>query len=404
MKSSIQILNDIQDIDEKVKTLSDKFNASEGGEQAAIHDSIVELNGRSAVLKEQLNDVLAEEQKIRDAGGAPIVAHHEKKPAVMDAATAYLGTRAEFDKAGGIQCRYGIKQNVSGMFRDAADTTHQFALETPTKKSYNLPENIIELPMGVIDTLAKGTTDSNLDYMVPGAFTNNAGLWTPGEVKAESDEKWERDQANLFTVAHHIPISKQTANHYGQLRSLISNDLMTGLRMKEAAYCLNLDNGAGEQGILKKPIQKYTAKKGEKFYSSVRRMVTASWMATGFRPDTVALHPLVREQLDLEQLSDGAYMNLVINNSLWALPVVEDVNLVDVTGEGDAQATTYSALVYNRTSATWYTSEADALTIGYVNDQFTRNEFTLLAEGEHLITVQRPKSFVFLADAITPGK
>lgn len=401
MKSSIQIHNEIQTLGEAIAKDSTAFNVATGDEQAAIHDRIVSNQGRMAALNEQLSDALKAEDEIRAQGGAPKVAEHAK-PKVVDATTAFLGTRAEFDERGGIQSMYGAKFNLSGAVRNAADATHQFSLATPAKTDYTLPGNIIEMPMGVIDTLAKGTTDSDLTYMVQGEFTNNAALWSPGTVKPESDESWKSDTANLFWVAHHIPISRHTASHYGQLQSIISTELLTGLKIKEAAYALNLDDGSGKKGILKKTgVQKYAigtagAKKGENFYDSVRRAMYASWRATGLRPDYVAVHPLALVELDLKKLSDGQYMQLVINNKIWSLPVVEDINL-----EETADTTTkYGALVYNHNAATWYTSEADSLIMGYVNDQLTRNEYTLLAEGEHLFTVQRPASFVHIADAI----
>ena len=397
-KSSIQIQNEIVALNGAIAEQSVAFNAANGDEQAAIHDAIVRDQAKRELLTEQLTDQLKAEDEIRNGGGVPKAAARPATARVNPVA-AFLGTREEFDARGGIENIIGKKVNVT-KFSNAADTTHQLGLATPSKVSYDLPENIIEMPMGVIDTLAKGTTDSSLTYMAQGAFTNNAALWKPGEVKAESDESWTSDTATLFTVAHYIPVSKHTAKHYGQLQSLIGNDLMTGLKIKEAGFALNLDASAGQKGILKKDVQEFTAKKGEKFYSTVRRMMTASWMATGMRPDHVAVHPLVLEQLDLEQLTDGQYMNLVINNRIWSLPIVEDVNLVS----GETGSETYGALVYAGNAATWYTSETDGLILGFVNDQFVRNEFTLLAEGEHLITVTRPKSFVHLADAINPGK
>lgn len=396
MPSSIQIHNQMRELQEANARDSVAFNSAEGDERARLHDSIVERNGRIAVLDDMLRDQLESEDRLRESGGLPLAAPAPKPSAPTGIADLYLGARDDFSANGGLQARYGKKYKFSMEQVQNATLT----LELPTRKSYALPENIIEMPMGVIDTLTKGTTDSNLEYMVPGAFTNNADLWEPGEVKKESSESWKEDTANLFTVAHHIPISKQTAYHYGQLRSLVGNDLMMGLKMKEAAYCLKLDEGNGKDGILNKDgIQTYTAKKGEKFYDSLRRMINDSWMQTGFRPDYVAVHPNVLVDLDLQKTSEGAYLALQVNGRLWGLPVVEDINLVS----GGVGSEKYGALVYNHTAATWYTSEADALTVGYVNDQFTRNEFTLLAEGEHLITVQRPKSFVHLVDAISVG-
>lgn len=394
MKSSIEIHNELLDLDQKIKSAENSFNASEGEEQVAYRDAIKTFQGKKDALNEMLTDVLAAEEKMRNDGGVPVIASiPQPKNEHVDFVNAFLGSRDGFEN---IMAKYGEKMAFTyEQVMNAADPTYK--LVDPKKTSYNLPSNIIEMPMGVIDVISKGTTDSNMEYMIPKSFTNNAAEWTPGTVKAESDEAWDKDEASLFTLAHHMPISKHTAYHYGQLESIIKNDLMYGLKLKEADALLNLNNGATKKGILKKTgIQTYENAAGDTVVDSIRKMKTKSWMATGMMPTHLAVHPLVTEYLDLMKDANQRYMLINVNGKVWGLPVVEDVNLVTDTSS-DAK---YGALMFNANAATWYTSEADALSIGFVNDQFTRNEYTLLAEGEHLITVQRPKSFVYMADAL----
>ena len=394
MKSSIEIHNELLDLDQKIKSAENSFNASEGEEQVAYRDAIKTFQGKKDALNEILTDVLAAEEKMRTDGGVPVIAGTpQPKNEHVDFVNAFLGSRDGFEN---IMAKYGEKMAFTyEQVMNATDATYK--LVDPKKTSYSLPSNIIEMPMGVIDVISKGTTDSNMEYMVPKEFDNKAAEWTPGTVKAESDEAWDKDEASLFTLAHHMPISKHTAYHYGQLESIIKNDLMYGLKLKEADALLNLDNGATKKGILKKTgIQTYENAAGDTVVDSIRKMKTKSWMATGMMPTHLAVHPLVTEHLDLMKDANQRYMLINVNGKVWGLPVVEDVNLV-TDPSSDAK---YGALMFNANAATWYTSEADALSIGFVNDQFTRNEYTLLAEGEHLITVQRPKSFVYLADAL----
>lgn len=392
MKSSIEILNSITEINNLMESEEKAFNSTEGDVQAAHRDSINSLKGKRDALNEMLADVLAEEEKMRAAGGVPLVAKAPEKESPVDFIGEFLGSRDDFKKAGGLYGRLGEKMKFA---YDKADPTYK--LPTPKKTDYSLPGNIIDMPMGVIDVISKGTTDSNMEYMIPGKFTNNAAEWTPGTVKAESDESWGKDEATMFWLAHSMPVSRDTLSNYGQLQAILSNDLMTGLRLKEAAALLNLDSSDTKKGILKKAgIQKYAVKQGDTLYDSVRRMKTMSWMETGIFPNYVAMHPLVTEHLDLMKDKNERYMMLIINGRMWGVPIVEDVNLV--SGEEGSQK--YGVLLFNSNSATWYTAESDALQIGLVNDQFVRNEFTLLAEGKHLITVQRPKSFVYMEDAL----
>ena len=360
MKSSIEILNSITEINNLMESEEKAFNSTEGDVQAAHRDSINSLKGKRDALNEMLADVLAEEEKMRAAGGVPLVAKAPEKESPVDFIGEFLGSRDDFKKAGGLYGRLGEKMKFA---YDKADPTYK--LPTPKKTDYSLPGNIIDMPMGVIDVISKGTTDSNMEYM--------------------------------FWLAHSMPVSRDTLSNYGQLQAILSNDLMTGLRLKEAAALLNLDSSDTKKGILKKTgIQKYAAKQGDTLYDSVRRMKTMSWMETGIFPNYVAMHPLVTENLDLMKDKNERYMMLTINGRMWGVPIVEDVNLV--SGEEGSQK--YGVLLFNSNSATWYTAESDALQIGLVNDQFVRNEFTLLAEGKHLITVQRPKSFVYMEDAL----
>lgn len=392
MKSSIEIHNELLDLDQKIKSAEDSFNASEGEEQVAFRDAIKTYQGKKDALNEILTDVLAAEDEMRAQGGVPLVTRAPEKEAPVDFIGEFLGSRDDFEKAGGLYNRLGEKMKFA---YDKADPTYKLA--TPKKTDYSIPSNIIEMPMGVIDVISKGTTDANMEYMTPGKFTNNADEWTPGTVKAESDESWGKDEATMFWLAHHMPVSRDTLSNYGQLQSILSNDMMTGLRLKEANALLNLDSSDTKKGILKKEgIQKYTAKAGDTLYDSVRRMKTLSWMETGIFPSHVAMHPMVTEHLDLMKDKNERYMLLTINGRMWGVPIVEDVNLVS----GEKGSEKYGVLLFNSNAATWYTAQNDALQIGLVNDQFVRNEFTLLAEGKHLITVQRPKSFVYLEDAL----
>lgn len=201
----------------------------------------------------------------------------------------------------------------------------------------------------------------------------------------------------MFTIAHWMPVSKHTSKHYSQMVSIINNDLLYGLKVKEAEALLNLNDGPTKKGILQKEgVQKFTKKAGENLYDSIRRMKTLSWMSTGFVPTHVGLHPMLTEHLDLLKDGNGQYMRLNLDGKAWAMPIIEDINLVtDPSGTPK-----YGALVFNANAATWYTSENDYLSVGLVDKQFIKNEYTILAEGEHLITVQLPKSFVYLADAL----
>lgn len=357
--------------------------------------------GRIEAWEEQLSDALKAEDEMRASGVVPVAASEpERKPRRVtprDVAEMFLGDREEFKKTGieiGAKKKFGIKDAIVTL--DAPET---FDPTVPRLTSDRIP-------MGFLSTLASGTTDGDVKYLQAGAYDNNAGFWNAGSSvasgtvasKAESGMTWTPKTAELAVVAHYIPVLKPTLWHYGQMQSIISTELLYGLRMAQDAAALNATGADGQfTGVLKdSAIQTYTAKDGENVFDHIRRMKTASLLNSGLYPDHVAMHPLVLEEIELAKASDGQYLHLMLNGQLWALRVVEDVNLVS----GSAGQEKYGTLVYNSNAATWFTSESDSITVGTIDKQLIQNTVTLLAEGEHTLKTTYPKSFVYLADSI----
>ena len=156
MKSSIEIHNELLDLDQKIKSAEDSFNASDGDEQVVYRDAIKTFQGKKDALNEILTDVLAAEEKMRNDGGVPVIANApQPKNEHVDFVNAFLGSRDGFE---GIMNKYGEKMAFSyDQVMNVADPTYK--LVDPKKTSYNLPSNIIEMPMGVIDVISKGTTE-----------------------------------------------------------------------------------------------------------------------------------------------------------------------------------------------------------------------------------------------------
>lgn len=188
---------------------------------------------------------------------------------------------------------------------------------------------------------------------------------------------------------------------YGQLASLINTELLYGLRAKLAEAVVAGETEGGIIGITKADgVQKYTAKTGDSLTDSVFKMANDVRLASGFIATHVAMHPYVSESIQLEKDKNGRYINQIVNGKLFALSVVDDANLVTV-GES---ASTYGMAVYYNNAATVFTKHSDEVSIGLVNDQFVRNEYTILAEGTHGLKIARPNAFSVLADTGVTGR
>lgn len=392
MKSSIEIRNEVRALDDKVVDAEHRFNSAEGDAKDAIRDELMGYKGEIKALNSMLDDVLAEEDKIRKGGGVPLASEPKAEKKVKSLAEMLMGSRDEFK---------GFASVKAGMKLDVMDAAPDYGLPGIEKVDLNLPRQTYEyMPnFGFLDSLPTGTTDATtVKYFEadPEAYTNSAATWKSGNKKPTSEMGWTQKSAMVETIAHLMPVLEENLQDYGQLRSIIDNELMMGLRLVKAQKALNGDNSNGITGVLNnESIQKYTKVAKDTLPDAIRKMKTDSFLKSNFMPTHIAVHPYVAENLELQKDANGRYMNVMVNGRLWALRVVEDLNLVS----GSVGQEKYGVLVYWNGAATWLTRSTDSLAVGLVGEQFAYNEISIRAEGRHALKVTYPKSFVYLADA-----
>lgn len=397
MKSSIQIRNEVRDLDERIAKASSEFASAEGDAKDALRDQINDYKGQQRALNEMLDDVLADEDKVRRGGGIPLAAPaaEPKAKAPKSVVDCLMGARDEFKGL-------GFHDTMTFNVKDAYTN---FGLPGVQQVDYSLPRQTSDaLPnFGFLDSLPTGTTQADiLTYFEKdeAKYKNAAAVWTPGSQKPSSAMGWKQTSAYIETIAHLMPVLEPQLRDYGQLQSLISTELLFGLRMALADKVLTGSDANGIKGVLKNEgIQAYTAKSGDTLADSVYRMGTDVFIGSGYQPTHVALHPYVAESLALEKDKQGRYMNVMVNGNLWALKVVEDLHLTETTVADSIEKTTYGVLTYWNQAATVFTKETDSITIGLVGDQFAYNEATIRAEGRHGLKVTYPKAFAYLADS-----
>lgn len=398
MKSSLQIHNELLDLDAKIAEAQGKFNAAEGDAKDAFRDAINEYKGEQKALNDILGDVLAAEDRVRAGGGVPLAnpASAEFKP--FNAAQAFLGDPSKFTGL--------TPQNDLNVMRTVKNAYTEFGIGERTDTDYTFPRQTSDAAplFGILSTLPTGTTDADvLSFFVPDAdsYANGAKAWKKGETKGQTSFAWKKVSAQLETLAHYIPVSKLEMMDYGQLSSLINTELLYGLRAKLAEAVVAGESENGIVGITKADgVQKYTAKTGDSLTDSVFKMANDVFLKSGYIATHVAMHPYVSESIQLEKDKNGRYINQIVNGRLFALTVVDDANLV-TAGESSS---TYGMAVYWNSAATVFTKHSDEISIGLVNDQFTRNEYTILAEGTHGLKIARPNAFSVLADTGVTGR
>lgn len=349
--------------------------------EAAKGDNMDEahrLEGEIRALDAVIADVIDEEDGARAAQASHTVAGEG-----ATLGEKLFGAKAQF---GGIHA--GFK--ASAPVRDAVS-----GLKTPQIWKADL-QGPAAPPTGFLATIAHGTTDGDEHFFQTPVLTNKAAGWTTGN-KPESSLEWKEAVANLETVAHWIPIKKQTANRFSQLESIVANSLMLGLDIKADEYALRGSNSSGIVGVANTPgILTHTKEEGKNLKDTLAAMKRKVRVATGIAPNYVCLSPYAIEELSEEKDTTGRYLFPEIANggTICGLTVVEDVNMT-VVSEGTSKETT---LVYYGGGASWDIADPQEVTIGLTNSQFIQNEYTVLAELTAALRVDTPAAFCYCSD------
>jgi HK97 family phage major capsid protein len=216
-------------------------------------------------------------------------------------------------------------------------------------------------------------------------------------LKPQSSFAFEGHQAPVRTLAHWEAAHRNVLADEPQLRSIIDNELMYGLRLLEDNQILNGD-GSGENllGVLRTPgIQEYNWSDGavtpvpDSKADAIRRAATLSFLAY-YEPSGVVLHPNDWEDMELTKDKNGQYLIAVSvamggEPKVWRMPVIDTPAIDEGTALVGAFGT--GAQLYDREQASIRISEQHS-------DFFVRNAIVVLAEQRLALAVKRPEAFV----------
>lgn len=251
---------------------------------------------------------------------------------------------------------------------------------------------------------ARTTTAAIIEYFRMTGFANNAAAVaqrnndnTNFGVKPQSSFTFVGEQAPVRTIAHWEAAHRNVLADEPQLRSIIDNELMYGLRLQEDAQILSGD-GTGENllGVLNTSgVQTYDWSDGatlpvtDNKADAIRRAATLAFLAY-YEPTGVVLHPNDWEDIELSKDAYGQYLVAVSvalggEPKLWRIPVVETPAIPEGTALVGAFGT--GAQLYDREQASIRISEQHS-------DFFVRNAIVVLAEQRLALAVKRPEAFV----------
>ena len=215
--------------------------------------------------------------------------------------------------------------------------------------------------------------------------------------KPQSGMTFVGEQAPVRTLAHWEAAHRNVLADEPQLRSIIDNELMYGLRLLEDDQILN-GNGSGEnlRGVLQTSgIQDYNWSEGatlpvkDSKADAIRRAATLSFLSY-YEPTGVVMHPNDWEDIELTKDDNGQYLVAVSvamggEPKIWRLPIIDTPAMAEGTALVGAFGT--GAQLYDREQASIRISEQHA-------DFFVRNAIVVLAEQRLALAVKRPEAFV----------
>jgi HK97 family phage major capsid protein len=249
---------------------------------------------------------------------------------------------------------------------------------------------------------ARTTNSAVIEYFRQTGFTNNASVvpeYSSGNfgAKPQSTMTFVGEQAPVRTIAHWEAAHRNVLADEPQLRSIIDNELLYGLRLTEDAQILS-GAGTGEDllGILNtSDIQTYAWSDGETSpvadtkADALRRAATLAYLAY-YEPTGIIVHPSDWEDIELTKNSQGTYLLAMsvaggAEARVWRIPVIDTPAIAEGTALVGAFGT--GAQLYDREAASIRISEQHS-------DFFVRNAIVVLAEERLALAVKRPEAFV----------
>jgi HK97 family phage major capsid protein len=372
--------DEVKQIAEKAVAEAKKGIDLTEAEKVKADEALTKMNG----LQAQVTEI---EQKLARVKGGK---DDDEKKSIGEQLVESDGFKSwqesSFSKSGrGSDIR--IKATLTSLTTDAAGSVGDAINQTRLPGILPLPQRRLT----VRDLISPGQMDGNtLEYVKETGFTNSAAPVAEGAAKPESDLKFDLMTTSAKVIAHWMKASKQVLSDIAQLRSVIDQRLLYGLAYVEEGQLLNGDGtGQNLNGIVTQatayaaPIVIADLNKFDVLRLAMLQAALAEYPATGH-----VLHPSDWAEMETLKDSQGRYIignpQGTISPTLWGLPVVATQAMS--LGEFLTGAFKLGAQLFDRWDA--------RVEVGYVNDDFTKNLVTILAEERLALAVYRPEAFI----------
>ena len=364
MKTSNQLFARRRELDAEQHRLMDDGNVDE----ARI------IEGQIRELDLTLEYALEQEAKLRDA--------YQGVPASPKSlAERVLGPREEFT-----ELQIGFRNDDAG-----AASNPVVHVAAPAEIELDIPAKPQGLLLDFAETIASAPAQGDVHFKQRSTQTGAPDTWAgvdPYTGESAAKEKvlytWIDAVATAETIAGYVPVSKQSLKDYDELAEVIEGDLMLDLKEKRDYKLLNGNNAKGIIGAANASgIQPFATHMGGLYWEAIRMMRTECMENGRAIPTHVCMHPDIKQAIDLYKDQQGRYQLL---DNFWGMIPVEDFNCGGI-------------MVYDAFAMLRRPVHGLAVELGYVNDQFIKNELCILAEETLAFQIKRPSAIVYATKA-----
>lgn len=371
------------------QTVLDRLSAERDGEIAAI-DAImarddfdpadpalmasrerVETLNRAIEQRVEFEQLRATGDRLAAAAGR--VARREKSPAEQE--TGSLGdlfTRsnvfAEY-RGVGTSSRFSVDVPLTRNLINSTTEPGSVFVSQPVK--WVPPQPSFTNPLlGLANIVSVSTGSVEWVELPPRAPL--AGVVAEGDLKPEATLTATTKSDSLKTIAHWIPVARQTLEDGPQVRSWIDGQLVRGVNDKVEALAADALTGATLGSAT-----------GADLLGAIRAGI-AQVQANGWRPSAIAINPNDAAQIDLAIMA-GTLGGAAINGSVFGVQLVPVAAVpagAPIVGDFAAGLT-----VFTRSNTEVFITDSHS-------DYFVRNQFVILAERRALAAVTIPDALV----------